>query len=98
MNEALTRWLMDPEAPDAPVTLEDFLHRPEWHQRASCRGVGVEAFIIDRGRQYSRRELCETCPVRQECLEVALADESLQGMWGGTTEIGRRELRRWAAA
>jgi len=31
VNDALVGWLM---MPDAPVTLEDFLHRPEWHQPA----------------------------------------------------------------
>jgi len=31
--------------------------------------------------------------VRQECLDVALAEESLLGLWGGTTEVERREIR-----
>ena len=33
------------------------------------------------------RALCEACPVRQEYLEAALADDSLVGLWGGTTEV-----------
>ena len=40
------------------------------------------------------RALCAACPVRQECLEVALADSDLLGLWGGTTDAERRELRR----
>jgi WhiB family redox-sensing transcriptional regulator len=40
------------------------------------------------------RELCATCPVRVECLEYALADESLTGLWGGTTDTERRMIRR----
>jgi hypothetical protein len=36
------------------------------------------------------RQLCADCPVRQECFEVALADDSPVGLWGGTTEVERR--------
>jgi hypothetical protein len=72
MNEALLAWLMTPEAPDATVTLEEFLQRPEWHKWAACRGVGADAFVVDRGARYSRRELCTGCTVREQCLEVAL--------------------------
>jgi hypothetical protein len=28
------------EAAEVPLTLEDFLRRPDWHQQAVCRGVG----------------------------------------------------------
>ena len=35
MNEALVGWLMTaPDAETVPLTLEDFLGRPSWHQRA----------------------------------------------------------------
>ena len=47
-----------------------------------------------RGNYEAVRALCAECPVRQECLEAALADESLVGLWGGTTELERREIRR----
>jgi WhiB family transcriptional regulator, redox-sensing transcriptional regulator len=40
------------------------------------------------------RELCEGCPVRQECLEVTLANSDLVGLWSGTTDPERREIRR----
>lgn len=63
MNDALIQWLMAPEAGEAtPLDLEAVLHRPGWHQRAACRGIGVEAFVIDRGGEYSRRDLCQTVP------------------------------------
>ena len=42
MNEALTGWLMAPDAPDVPVTLEEFLHCPEWQHDAACRGGASE--------------------------------------------------------
>jgi hypothetical protein len=82
MNQALIHRHMAPDAPEASVTLEDILQRPERHQDAACRGVGVAPFVIPNGGRYSRRALCEGCQVRQECLEVALADDLLVGLWG----------------
>ncbi len=101
MNEALLGWLMTPGAPDGTLTLEDFLRRPGWHQQAACRGAGVDAFVLSpaKGRltEYDR-SLCEDCPVRQECLETALDNPDLAGLWGGTTPGERRALRRGRVA
>jgi len=95
MNEALIRWMMVPGAEEVPLRLEDFLHRPGWHQRAACRGAGVAAFVIPHGSQYGpTRALCDGCPVRQECLEVAMAGTLLDGLWGGTTPTERKAMRR----
>jgi len=95
MNEALVQWLMAPEAEGVRLTLEDFLGRPEWHQRAACRGVGPTDYVRGPKADYeANRALCADCPVRQECLEMALVDDGLAGLWGGTTELERRELRR----
>ena len=67
----------------------------EWHQNAACRGQGPADFVRDPKSDYGAiRELCETCPVRPECLEFALANESLTGLWGGTTDAERRMIRR----
>jgi len=83
--------------PDEPITLEDFLCRPSWHQDAACRGRGPAEFVRPKGTFDGVRELCEGCPVRQDCLEVALADSDLMGLWGGTTDAERREMRRAVA-
>jgi WhiB family transcriptional regulator, redox-sensing transcriptional regulator len=86
---------MTPEAADGPLTLEDFVSRPGWHQQAACRGMGHRAFVRGEKADYGRtRELCDGCPVRQDCLEVALADPYLVGLWGGTTDAERRSMRR----
>jgi WhiB family redox-sensing transcriptional regulator len=98
MNEALIPWLMAPDAPEASVTPEDILHRPQWHQDAACRGVGVAPFVIPNEGRYSRRALCEGCQVRHDCLEAALADSDLVGLWGGATDAEGRELRRQQVA
>ena len=67
MNEALVQRLASPEAPTEVLAVEDFLRRPEWHQQAKCRGRGPNEFVrAPRSTCNAVRELCETCPVRQE--------------------------------
>lgn len=40
------------------------------------------------------REVCESCPVMDECRDYALATRQEAGVWGGLTEEERRS-RRW---
>lgn len=100
VNDAVVAWMMSPGHGEVLPSLEDFLQRPAWHQRAACRGEGTETFVIPHGAQYEprARELCAGCPVRPECLEVALADSELVGMWGGSTPTERRAMRRGRVA
>lgn len=65
--------------------------RPDWYDRAACRGVGLRVFFTTL---KAGREICASCPVKSECLAVAIADPDLQGLWGGTDERERKALRR----
>jgi hypothetical protein len=38
--------------------------------------------------------LCYTCPIRPQCRDYAMARPDLHGIFGGTTEGQRRDLRR----
>jgi WhiB family redox-sensing transcriptional regulator len=71
--------------------------RPAWHREAVCRGLGARGFVKSPGAAYGLRELCATCPVRPECLEFALADLTIVGLWGGTDDAERRGMRRQVA-
>jgi WhiB family redox-sensing transcriptional regulator len=97
--EALTQWLMNPGAAHVAHTPAEVLNRPEWHQRAICRGQGVRQWIGDsRMSSYAaQKALCDMCPVRRNCLEYALAHPALVGFWGGTTEHERRKRRAAAS-
>ena len=87
-------WLMAPEAPELQM-LVDLFRRPAWMARAACWSVGTEGFIVDKGGRHTRL-VCEECEVRAECLETALADSELVGLWGGTIDRERRQMRRGA--
>jgi WhiB family transcriptional regulator, redox-sensing transcriptional regulator len=99
MSDAVTHWLMSPGRGEQLPSLEDWLQRPAWHQDAACRSVGPDAFIRSPKADYgATRPLCDGCAVRQECLEAALADPDLVGLWGGTTDAERRAMRRGRVA
>ncbi len=91
-------WLMAGRDDHDPPGIETFLRRPVWMTKAACKGEPVQTFFPERGRGVARaRELCATCPVRTECLSYALEEpELLMGIWGGTTQRGRRATRKVA--
>ena len=79
---------------DVP-SIAEILGRPEWEERAACKGLDVELFLPPVGRSAEGgRAVCRGCEVRGDCLAVALADESLSGIWGGTSEHERLALRK----
>jgi len=93
----LTRFLMDPMADTGPVGLEELVHRPQWMAWAACRDESTSTFFLERGGQTKRaKAVCAGCKVRPECLDYAMADEDLTGIWAGTSEKERRQLRRLA--
>lgn len=85
---------------DARTFVAELVHRPAtpFSDRAVCRGHDPALWFPPNGVNVDRaRAICSTCPVVGECLSFAIADESLTGVWGGTTARERRQLRRHAA-
>lgn len=75
-----------------------------WRSRSICRDSNPDLFfpIGTTGQALEQIEaakaICGECPVRQECLEFALATNQESGVWGGTTDEDRRRLRKtWRA-
>lgn len=72
-----------------------------WREQAVCRGVDSEVFFPSkRGTGEERwddaRAICAFCPVRKQCLTLALGIEEHDdrwGMFGGKSPIERRALR-----
>ena len=38
--------------------------------------------------------VCASCPVREKCLDYAIRNYEMYGIWGGHTAPERRDLRR----
>ncbi|HYA69039.1 MAG TPA: WhiB family transcriptional regulator [Acidimicrobiales bacterium] len=66
-----------------------------WRKRADCRGIDPEIFFpaTDEDAEEAKA-ICALCPVRQACLEYALANREREGVWGGATERERRRIIR----
>jgi WhiB family redox-sensing transcriptional regulator len=67
-----------------------------WQLEASCAGLDTEMFFPEPGQAIERsiKKMCAACPVNADCLAYALADASLAGVWAGTSERQRRQLRK----
>lgn len=71
---------------------------PRWQSFGLCRGVNPDLFFPERGESTREaKEVCRGCPVREECLEYALAGGEKFGIWGGLSERERRRIRRQRA-
>ncbi len=75
-----------------------------WRRSALCRDTDPELFfpIGTTGQallQISRaKDVCCECPVKVDCLDFAMETNQDTGIWGGTSEEERRQMRRDAAA
>ncbi|MET9449891.1 WhiB family transcriptional regulator [Streptomyces cinerochromogenes] len=73
-----------------------------WRDHAACRHEDPDLFfpIGTTGPAQVQSEqakaVCRRCPVRDQCLEWAMDTDQSIGIWGGTTELERRTLRRRA--
>jgi WhiB family redox-sensing transcriptional regulator len=66
-----------------------------WRNRAACRGVDPDIFFpISDEDALQAKAICAECPVREACLEWALATRERDGVWGGATERERRRMIR----
>ena len=54
-----------------------------WRKRAACRGLDAEIFFPgtdDEADAAEAKAICALCPVRQACLEHALASREREGV------------------
>lgn len=74
----------------------------EWQFEGACNGAETNEFFLEdsmRGKTKRTRELnavaiCNTCPVKQQCLDHALSVPEVYGVWGGMTEDQRLTLSK----
>jgi len=74
-----------------------------WQARAACRHPGDRELFFgawdekpeDRaGREIAAKAVCILCPVKRECLTLAVLTPIRFGVWGGTGEDERALIRR----
>jgi len=69
-----------------------------WMDRALCRETDPNLFFpnkdIDGISAFRAKAVCRKCAVKAECLAYAVADPSLQGIWGATSDAERRAIRK----
>ncbi|MCL4449450.1 MAG: WhiB family transcriptional regulator [Actinobacteria bacterium] len=66
-----------------------------WMVEAKCRDISPDVFFPSDGVGVEvARRICVDCPVKQPCLEYALANHIDHGVWGGTSERERRRIAR----
>jgi len=80
--------------PEAPVEVNS------WKDFANCLGKDPSLFCTSQSEAVTAaKAICETCVVREECLEFAITHYSEErvreyNVWGSTTEMERRVIIR----
>jgi WhiB family redox-sensing transcriptional regulator len=70
-----------------------------WMADAACAGLSSKIFFPSDGAGVAvAQRVCADCPVRDLCLEYALANHIESGVWGGASEEERRRMRRRSRA
>jgi hypothetical protein len=74
--------------------LAELIDEPAWMRDALCREYPEVSFVPGTGKRLEpARRVCADCLVPRRCNGYAMADDSLEGVWGGTSERERRQLR-----
>ena len=76
--------------------------RPAWMADGACLEHPEIQFVpanpVSEQHALEARTICGRCLCRAECLDYALGDPTLVGIWAGTTTADRRRMRRQRAA
>ena len=64
-----------------------------WQDKAECKNYPPAIFYPeDSVGVDAARQICMMCEVQADCLEYALENKELFGVWGGTSERERRRI------
>ena len=64
-----------------------------WRARANCASGSVDPEAFYRSDGTEAKKICEQCPVKEFCLQEAIAADDPWGVWGGMTAIERSRLK-----
>jgi WhiB family redox-sensing transcriptional regulator len=64
-----------------------------WQLQANCDETNTELFFSElKSKVEKAKAICNSCPVKSECLEFALNDGIEFGIFGGVTASERKSL------
>lgn len=89
-------WNATMQGSDAiPADLAELLDRPAWMADAACGAHPSVDFFPGHGEPTApAKAVCAGCPVAAVCLDFALVNREQDGVWGGTSAVERKRLRR----
>jgi len=68
-------------------------YRPDWHDRAACKGMDPGIFFPPSGGDSTRaKRICADCPVKEPCRAWGMHEAD--GVWGGLSRSQRARMRR----
>jgi WhiB family redox-sensing transcriptional regulator len=68
--------------------------RPGWQADGLCLEYPEVTWFPERGQSSApAKAVCGRCLVQRECLDYALADPDLMGVWGGMSQRDRARQR-----
>lgn len=81
------------------LTLNDLMWQTDtdWRESAACSGIDSDVFFPssdDEASTAKAKAVCESCPVKEDCLGYSLATNQKAGVWGGLDANERRRMRR----
>ena len=76
-------------------------HATDWRAAGACRSADPELFFpiatgvaVTATQVMKAQRICAGCGVRQQCLDFAMQNGEVHGVWGGTTPEERVRARR----
>jgi len=72
----------------------------DWRAAGACASADPELFfpittsVMTADQMRKAQRICADCAVRQQCLDFAMQNGEMHGVWGGTTPDERIRARR----
>lgn len=86
--------------PDSFMFLVGTLEERAWMDQGACKGMDPEVFHPEEeDPNYEllvtvAKDVCEDCPVIEDCLDWAMTRKEKFGIWGKKTALERHRIRR----
>jgi len=80
--------------------MEPLVSKSPFNGTQLCADANPDIFFpetytyLHKDKIDAAKATCGDCWIKNECLGYALSDPSLEGIWGGTTPLERKRLRK----